>query len=499
MAARTWRDLFAIDLRSLAALRMAVAALVLVDLLQRVPLIGAHYTDGGIVPRALALQHWLDPAPSLSLHQLNGSYGFATGLFALAGLFAVMLLLGFATRIATVASWVLLLSLQHRNYYVLDGGDMLLRLLLFWMMFLPCGARWSLDAQRRRSNEPGRAILSIASMALLLQFVMVYVVAGVAKNGAAWHAEGTAIGHAIGQGYWNTALGDWLFRYPQFSRVLSPLVVWFEILGPLVMFVPASTPLIRTVMVVLFALFQIGLGTTIELNLFPWANFAASLAFVPSEFWDRSLRGKARTSDEITRMLGPAQAIVAIALLYAVAANLSFLGLFKMPSIIGKAGNAVGMVQRWNLYAPRPEDRDFNFEVLARLNDGTVVRLVGPRGDDDWPSIRNLRLPDGLVLAVTNASDDERRAIQTVHDRHRNRYYMHKMHYPQRPVDLRPQHYLDWIAREWNADRLESRRVEKLWLFGLTRRIMGGPPEAPTRVVIGEWWARSRGKTTDQM
>ena len=70
--AATWRELFTVDLRSLAALRIALAALVLADLLLRWPLLAAHYTDLGVLTRLESVHHWLAPAPSFSFHQACG-------------------------------------------------------------------------------------------------------------------------------------------------------------------------------------------------------------------------------------------------------------------------------------------------------------------------------------------------------------------------------------------------------------------------------------------
>jgi hypothetical protein len=48
-------DVFALDLRSLALFRMALGAVILGDLLTRVPVLVALYSDDGAVPRVLAL------------------------------------------------------------------------------------------------------------------------------------------------------------------------------------------------------------------------------------------------------------------------------------------------------------------------------------------------------------------------------------------------------------------------------------------------------------
>jgi len=51
------RELFQIDLRSLALFRMGLACVILADLIKRCLSLGAHYTDHGVLPRQAILQH----------------------------------------------------------------------------------------------------------------------------------------------------------------------------------------------------------------------------------------------------------------------------------------------------------------------------------------------------------------------------------------------------------------------------------------------------------
>jgi hypothetical protein len=50
-------QVFAADLRSLAAFRVALALVVLLDLASRASDLSAHYTDTGVLPRAVLLGH----------------------------------------------------------------------------------------------------------------------------------------------------------------------------------------------------------------------------------------------------------------------------------------------------------------------------------------------------------------------------------------------------------------------------------------------------------
>ena len=137
------------DLRSLGVLRIAVGALILIDLIHRSTDMVAHYTDIGAFPRSAAIENaysrW-----TFSLHMMNGTWQVQAVLFVVAAAFAVALMVGYRTRLATIVSWFLLLSLQNRNWLILPG-DNLMRALLFWAIFLPWGARFSVDKIRNPS------------------------------------------------------------------------------------------------------------------------------------------------------------------------------------------------------------------------------------------------------------------------------------------------------------------------------------------------------------
>src|SRR6185312_7530268 len=129
-----------------------------------------HYTDVGLLPRAIAIVEYAQYG-FLSLHLLGGTNVTQSVLFVIAAVFAVGLLLGYRTRLMTVVSWILLVSLHNRNPIILDAGDVLLRLLLFWSMFLPLGAAYSIDGVLTNlgARHPPTRIVSMASVALIIQ------------------------------------------------------------------------------------------------------------------------------------------------------------------------------------------------------------------------------------------------------------------------------------------------------------------------------------------
>ena len=83
-------ELFGIDLRTLAAYRMALGLLILVDLGQRARFLPLDYTDTGPVPRSLIDRPWA----GFMLHSLGGSTGFQIQVFVIAAVCAVILRAG---------------------------------------------------------------------------------------------------------------------------------------------------------------------------------------------------------------------------------------------------------------------------------------------------------------------------------------------------------------------------------------------------------------------
>jgi len=122
-------DRVAVDGRALGALRIALGLLLLADLVLRARFLGAFYTDAGVFPRALLVERY-PTISTFSLHALSGGLWWQVALFVGAGLAALSLLVGYRTRLATVASLLLLVSLHARNPLVLNAGDSLLRRLL---------------------------------------------------------------------------------------------------------------------------------------------------------------------------------------------------------------------------------------------------------------------------------------------------------------------------------------------------------------------------------
>jgi predicted DCC family thiol-disulfide oxidoreductase YuxK len=280
-------ELFGFDLRSLAALRIAVALLIIGDLISRSRDLVAHYTDFGVVPRGILglYDRW-----RVSVHLMNGTWEVQAVLFLITGIFALMLLVGYRTRVMTAVLWFLLSSLDSRNPFIADGGDTLLRLTLFWAFFMPWGACYSVDRSLApvESTVPQR-IFSAATFAYSIQIVIIYVFSVIHKTSPEWRSDGTAVYYALHLIQMANPIGAYLAQFPLMMRLVTHGVFWFQVIGPAVLFFPLWNGPIRTAAVFAFMLMHVGMGLCLQIGLFSWIAAFAMLVFLPPWFWDRIL------------------------------------------------------------------------------------------------------------------------------------------------------------------------------------------------------------------
>lgn len=286
---------------------MLLGAMLVVDYSIRAIALRAHYTDFGIAPAAFQKARVIDPSPGrYSFH--FGDADLQIGLFALAVLFAVSLFVGFRTKLSLLGSFILMVSVQNRNMDIETGGDYLLRLVVFWCLFLPLGARFSLDAKLgalgpdpRSGNVKGNQYFSLATIALLVQMGIVYFFSALHKDHPIWRVHDTAIHYALHIDAYDTSLGEILRQYPTITGALTRLTLGYEFVAPFLIFgagvvglLPGFEKLthpiqgtLRTFVSVAFVFFHLGLASTLSLGTFAWFAALIWLGLLPTWAWDR--------------------------------------------------------------------------------------------------------------------------------------------------------------------------------------------------------------------
>jgi hypothetical protein len=413
---------------------------------------------------------------------LHGSAWFQGGLFVLAGLFAVALLAGYRTGLATFVSWFLLVSLQARNPLVLHGGDTLLRLLLFWSIFLPLGARGSVDALRRRASQPpAERVVSGGSAALILQVCFVYWFSVALKWDPVWWRDGTAVYYALSIDLFATPTAHFLLQFPTLLKGMTYGTLVLEAFGPVLLFVPFRHGPVRCAVVVAFVLFHLlGLGLCLELGIFPYVCAVAWLALLPGWFWQRAwvvrlgrLAGSSPATPAGTEprpaVLRAPAALNALALFF-----LAYVFLWNVrtidfdtfsrffPRSVNWVGSLFRVEQMWGLFAPAPMKDDGWFVVQGELADGRTVDLLGDGGPVSWEK-------PALVSA-------------TLQNERWRKYLINLWLKDNAPHRV---HYARYLARDWDARHgadAELQDVQIYYMLEMTRP--DGAPAAPEKILL---------------
>lgn len=82
----------------------------------------------------------------------NGQSWLVYLLFALQAYFGARVAIGYRTKWSVFCSWILICSLQTRNILIDNGGDIYLRVLLFWLFQLPAATFYSYDDYQSRQS-----------------------------------------------------------------------------------------------------------------------------------------------------------------------------------------------------------------------------------------------------------------------------------------------------------------------------------------------------------
>lgn len=394
------RHRITIDLRALAAFRIAIGSLLLADLLLRSRNIRAFYTDGGVLPR-VAL--FLDYTPVYSIHAWFGSLQAQIGLFAVAGITAIAITIGYRPQAAALVSWILLVSLHVRNPMVLNGGDVLLRMLVFWAIFLPTGKRWTLLG--RTTDQGQSTVMSAASAALLLQMVLLYVANLIHKSDGSFWFAGDAVRYVFSLDQFTVLFGNSLEAFPLLLTVFNYVWVGLLLLAPLLLI---ATGITRATIASALGGMHLGMLLTMKLGLFPLIAVAGLIPFYPPIVWN-ALRKKiskiSKENDFVNRVISDGQSIRDTIRTHVPARRrpvlfsnnimsggkqllMQVLPIMFLVLILLSVGQSVGVAtipeeaatvvettqtgQSWRMFAPDPPTTDGWFVIQGTLMNGTT-------------------------------------------------------------------------------------------------------------------------------
>jgi hypothetical protein len=300
-----WRWLVAtyltVDPRSLGVFRVLFGLVLLSDLVRRWVELGFWYTNSGLLPNHTLL--WRPPTSSMfSLFFTASSVREAQLGFVLCALVYILFILGYRTGWAQVFTLLARVSLNSRLALLENGGDMVMDLLCVLTLPLPLGARFSLDAVASTPESPARdetgatpeiseptnaPVVSVAVLALLLQFAAVYLFNASAKSGLAWR-DGSAVYYALHQDKLVTWLGVWLREHLSVSLVhaLTWSTLATEWLGFALIITPLFVRQARLLAVCIMPALHLGFALGLNLGGFSPAMISFYPLLLMAQHWE---------------------------------------------------------------------------------------------------------------------------------------------------------------------------------------------------------------------
>lgn len=281
-----FQNVFKLDLRSLALTRISLGLLIFFDFYRRLDEIHPFYSDQGILNRVTLINlyelNW-----RMTLLNLNGSYEFAFGLCLIGMMASLFFMLGWRTRLANIISWLVLISFQARfPEAATTGGDILIRIFLFWSLFLPMSSYFSLDRLNPHFIPRGTKVLNIFSVIWVVQVFVLYFFTFLYKWSPVYHTDFEAVWYMLQLEIFTTPLGQWLGQHYAITKILSFTCYALEIVGPLLLLLPWKRDLMRSFMVISFWLFHIGIGLTLHLGNFVPICLIIWMGLIPSTWWN---------------------------------------------------------------------------------------------------------------------------------------------------------------------------------------------------------------------
>ncbi len=213
---------------------------------------------------------------------------------------AATFVLGWRTRWVTPVLLLFWVGLSTNSTVLNNGGDVVVRITLFFLMFANLSKHFSLDARRRTRmqtqavvaeprfawrirDEWKNAAHNTALMLCCYQIILIYVNSGILKAlGSEWR-EGSALYYALSLDVFMPfpALSQFAWQLTPVVMILSWLSIWVQILFPVLL----PWRYTRYAALAILMGMHFGIGLFLSLWSFSIAMIALDLLFIRDSSW----------------------------------------------------------------------------------------------------------------------------------------------------------------------------------------------------------------------
>ena len=278
-----------IDPLPLGVCRICLGTLILIMYIVLLPNWARFYAADGIMSLQSADLNALRTRDWWSVFELTGDWLPIHFYWWIGALAAVFFLVGWQTRLATIVLFVMEVSMIHRAPYVVNGEDLVFRMMLLYACFAPCGHCLSVDSwlrHRRTSNRPSATTISAWPVRLMqVNIALIYLISLPYKISQDFD---WATGDAL---HWTVASDLWWVRgfLPEitygFGGLLRKLMTWGTVFveGTFSLFVCFRRT--RLMAVAAIASLHIGIAILVpNVTLFTLSMVASVCVFLPPQF-----------------------------------------------------------------------------------------------------------------------------------------------------------------------------------------------------------------------
>jgi len=266
----------------LAALRIGIGAMMLLDVLWTYwPQVADFFGTGSLGSPEVFAGRVATPYWRWSLLRGVSDAAAMQGVLVLWAAAAFSLMVGLLPRLSALVCWALAVSVFNLNYYLHNSGDNVRSIALFYLIFCPSAAAWSVTSwwQRRSGDEQPVYISPWPLRLLFVQLVLIYFFNGLHKlTGPDWRS-GEIMYHVMGNLGW-TRLSSAQAPMPS---LLLPVMTYTTLLWELFFPLLVCMPAVRKPALWLGVLFHVGTGVLLQLTMFPFYMLCLYLPLVPWE------------------------------------------------------------------------------------------------------------------------------------------------------------------------------------------------------------------------
>lgn len=232
--------------------------------------------------------------PDFTLYSLSNSPIYFQIIYHLGILISILFIIGYKGRLVSILNFIFVYSLINRGYLISDGGDNLMTLLLFYLMFADVTQYFSIDSKinknnkNNKNNEFKNILHNFAIYACVIQICIVYVTSALYQlQGDKW-VNGTAI-------YYITQVD--IFSNPHLTQLLNHSDVLMTFLTYFSIAIKIAFPFMilmgkksKIFIVSCIVMFHLGIGVFMGLVTFALTMIASeTLIFSDFEYRKMSL------------------------------------------------------------------------------------------------------------------------------------------------------------------------------------------------------------------